>query len=292
MSSTPVAPQSRFPARAGSEPSARTLGNCRVNRVRALDPLDDAPYHLRMKPSAVLVFVAFLVPCLWAGSSGKQNKAPSAGIDPTEIIGRFGLNYSYVEKKSGLERQSVGVVFEKDLSETSKVGIRVPFTMADAPDGSSTEGMGDTTILAGHRFYHTEGFSALASVFVSLDTASEEQLGEGENSVGAGVSGAWRRDAWLLALSGNGRVSGDEEDNSLGVSPLIGYQPMAKYLSYITLGPSFSYRIESGDHITTATVFGGKILANGDVIALGIRATVDGPDDNDLIVLASFKRLF
>ena len=59
------------------------------------------------------------------------------------------------------------------------------------------------------------------------------------------------------------------DQNDVSLSPLLAYQPMGRYLSYITLGPTFSYGLETEEDALSATVFMGKVLPNKDVLALG-----------------------
>ena len=66
---------------------------------------------------------------------------------------------------------------------------------------------------------------------------------------------------------------------------------MAKYLSYITVGPSYSYWLESEEDALGVTIFMGKVLPNKDVLALGTQFNLVGEDENKVFLLMSWKRL-
>ena len=227
------------------------------------------------------------------GAAGDARTRPaSTGIDPTEIVGRYAINYAYVEKNSGTERHNLGLKFEKDFFESVKIGVILPLTYAKTVEGGEESGLGDMKVIGGWRFYHREKMSALLSVFGTLDTSTDSVLGDGNYKLQTGLTVSWRRSEWLLALAGGWTVSEDSMQNEVSISPLLGYQPMAKYLSYITVGPSYGYGLESHEDALGVTLFMGKVLPNKDVLALGMQNNLDGVDDNKVFLLASWKRLF
>lgn len=225
-----------------------------------------------------------------AGGVGKGES--SVGIDPTEIIGRYAINYAYVEKDTGTTRHNVGLQFEKDLSKSSKISIGVPLTYAEGVDGSDETGVGDVKLGGGYRFYHRDSFSALLGARVILDTASEELLGDGRTKLDSQVAMSWRRGVWLTSLSVGGTLSEEPDQNTVRVAPLLGWQPRKKYLGYITIGPSFSYRFDDEEEAISVACFLGNVLPNKDVVALGTRFNIEGEEENETFVLASWKRLF
>jgi hypothetical protein len=222
----------------------------------------------------------------------KREKPDSTGIDPTEIIGRYSVNYAFVEKDNGTKRHNLGLGFEKDISSSIKVGVTVPLTYAETIDGNEEEGLGEVKLIGGWRFYHREKLSALLSVFGVMDTSSDALLGDGNYKLQTGLVTSWRRSKWLFSLTGGWTLSEDSDFNEVSVSPLLGYQPMAKYLSYITVGPSYSYGLETHEDALGITVFLGKVMPNKDVLALGTQYNLEGEDDNKAFLLLSWKRLF
>jgi hypothetical protein len=229
------------------------------------------------------------------GAQVQQNagdRPSSTGIDQTEIIGRYAANYAYVEKDNGTTRHNLGLGFEKDVSGSVKLGFVVPVTYAETREGEDAFGLGDASLNGGWRFYHSPGFSALLSARVVLDTSSDEILGDGSYKLQTGAVASWRISRWLATLAGGWTLSEDSSRNEVSLSPLLGYQPMGKYLSYVTLGPSYSYGLDTEEDALSATVFLGKVLPNGDVLALGSQYNIEGVDDNKAFLLLSWKRLF
>jgi hypothetical protein len=238
----------------------------------------------------VLLSLALLPSALLAQEEKKPSK--SLGIDSTEIIGKIGVDYSYFDKEDGTQRHSALLGFDKELSKTTKLGLRIPYTFAETKAGDKEQGLGDIGFNIGNRFYHSESFSALAGVRATLDTAAEDILGDGNHKASLGGALSWRKGKWLKTLAGGFTASEDKDDNAVNLSPLLGYQPMGKYISYITFGLSSSYKTESSDFITGLTVFGGKVLPNQDIFAFGTRISIDGPDDNKTVVFLSYRRLY
>ncbi len=222
----------------------------------------------------------------------KEERPVSIGIDQTEIIGRYSVNYVYVEKDNGTERHNLGLGLDKDISDSAKLGFAIPVTYAETGEGDSADGIGDVKLIVGWRFYHTPGLSALVSARVVLDTSTDDILGDGNYKLQPATAVSWRKTKWLLTLAGSCTVSEDSDQNDVNLSPLLGYQPMGKYLSYVTVGPSFTYGLETYEDAVNVTTFMGKVLPNHDVVALGSQYNVEGVDDNKAFLLLSWRRLF
>jgi hypothetical protein len=221
----------------------------------------------------------------------ERAKPKSLGIDPTEVIGRIGVNYTFIERNSGTLRHSALVGFSKALTDSSNIGINVPFTVADIEGAGSKKGLGNIGLRASSRFYHADTFSALVGARLLLNTATDDALGDDTLSGTLGLSTAWRKKKMLYALSSSLGLDEDSEQNSISLSPFIGYQPMNRYISYLTLGPSFSQRLEENERFTTATIFAGKVMPNMDIFAAGTRFTIDGEDQNKSVILLSYRRI-
>ena len=255
-------------------------------------------YTKRELIRAGLVLLLSCGPCFVSGAESggaagdARAKPASTGIDPTEIVGRYAINYAYVEKDSGTKRHNLGLLFEKDFLQKVKLGVTLPLTYAKPVEGSEEKGLGDVKVIGGWRFYHREKFSAMLSAFGTLDTSSNKLLGEGNYKLQTGLAGSWRLSEVLLSLATSWTLSENSLHNQVSISPLLGYQPMAKYLSYITVGPSYSYGLESYEDALGVTMFMGKVLPNKDVLALGMQSNIDGVDDNKAFLLCSWKRLF
>jgi hypothetical protein len=254
--------------------------------------MDTAAFCRRLTIGVLLL--AFSVHDAW-GAQTRQDRGDrpsSTGIDQTEIVGRYSANYVYVEKDNGTRRHNLGLGFEKDVSGSVKLGFVVPVTYAERSDGEDAFGLGEVKLNGGWRFYHSPQLSALLALRVVLDTSTDEILGDGSYKVQPGMAASWRKSKWLLTLAGACTMSEDSDQNDVSLSPLLGYQPMGKYLSYITLGPTYSYGLETEEDALSVTVFMGKVLPNRDVLALGTQYNIEGVDDNKAFLLLSWRRLF
>lgn len=224
----------------------------------------------------------------------QQQKAKGTGLDPTEVIGRVEFNYTYLEQKTGTERHSGVLKIDTDLDDKTIVGFEMPLSSAKIPDGGDQNGIGDVGINIRRSVYVSPSFSVMAGGGITFDTASEDQLGEGSHSLSAGVFTAWRHGVWMIANITSLRVyeSHAEDLNSLSLVPLIAWQPMGEYLSFVSLGLPFSYRYESEDEVMNGFLSLGKVMANKDVYSIGTKFNISGPDNDDFVLTIGYKRLF
>ena len=222
----------------------------------------------------------------------KQKAAEATGLDPTQVVGRVEFNYSYIEKKNGTERHSGILALDKDISNKTVVGMEIPIANAQLANGEEQNGIGDVKLQIRQLAFVRGKFVTSFGASVTLDTASEDQLGDGANSIGAGMFNAWKHGPWLVANVTSLKLSEDENYNSVALSPMVVYQPMAEYLSYIRVAGSYVLRTDSGDRITNVFVNLGKVMANKDVYSFGTKFNISGPDDDDLVLFLGYRRLF
>ncbi|WNC71773.1 hypothetical protein RGQ13_16875 [Thalassotalea psychrophila] len=224
----------------------------------------------------------------------QQLAAKGTGLDPTEVIGRIEFNYTYLEQKNGTERHSGVLKLDTDLDSKTIAGMEVPLSSAKLSDGSSQNGIGDVGFNIRRSVYVSPSFSVMAGGGITLDTASDDQLGDGSHNVSAGVFTAWRHGTWMIANITSIKFHEDhaKDLNSFSLVPLIAYQPMGKYLSYVSLGLPFSYRYESEDEVMNGFLSFGKVMANKDVYSVGSKFNISGPDNDDFVLTIGYKRLF
>mgnify|MGYP005989922923 CR=1 FL=1 len=222
----------------------------------------------------------------------KEAATKGTGLDPTEVIGRIEFNYTYSEFKDGAVRHSGILVLDKDISDTSVVGVEVPLATAEAADGNRTNGIGDVKISFKTRVYSEGKFSTSMGAGLSFDTATDDGLGDDYNSVRLGMFNAYKHGEWLFAAINGLNITEEEEENSINIVPLIAYQPMGKYISYATVAFPYAYRFDSGDSVTTAFFHLGKVMPNKDVYSLGTKINIDGPDTEDFVLFLGYRRLF
>ncbi|MDG2392933.1 MAG: hypothetical protein P8M49_05435 [Thalassotalea sp.] len=222
----------------------------------------------------------------------KQKAAEATGLDPTQVVGRVEFNYSYIEKKNGTERQSGILALDKDISKKTVIGMEIPLATAQLANGDEQNGIGDVKLQIRHLAFVKGKFVTSFGSSVTLDTSSEDQLGDNAHAIGVGMFNAWKHGEWLVANVTSVKVSEDENYDSVSLSPIVAYQPMAKYLSYIRVAGSYVLRTDSGDSITNAFVNLGKVMPNKDVYSFGTKFNISGPDDDDFVLFLGYRRLF
>jgi len=240
----------------------------------------------------ILFFLLLIVISFDAVSDEKQLTADKTGIDPTEIIGRIEFNYTYVEKEVGTLRHSGVFRFDRDINESTIVKMEVPVATAEIVNGGSESGLGDVGFSLAHRFYHSDFFSSMVGGSITLDTASDSALGESANSLTLGTFNSWRPKPWLYAAIMFAKFSEETDDNRFTFAPLIGYQPMMEYLSYVTVGPSASHYWNRNDTAFGTVVSLGKVMKNGDIYSFGSRFSLDGESDDKTVLTLGYRRLF
>ena len=240
----------------------------------------------------ILLLLALLLVSFSAISNDKKLAAEQTGIDPTEVIGRIEFNYSYVEKEIGTKRHSGVFRFDRDINDSTLIKVEVPIATAELVDGGRENGLGDIGFSLANRFYHSDSFSSMIGGAITLDTATDPSLGESANSLTLGTFNSFRVKPWLFSGILFAKFSEESEDNRLTFAPLIGYQPMVEYLSYVPVGPSASHYWERDDTFFGTVVSLGKVMKNGDVYSFGSRFSLDGESDDKLVINLGYRRLF
>lgn len=223
----------------------------------------------------------------------QQQAAKGTGLDPTEVVARIEFNYTYLEQTTGTERHSGILKLDTDLTKTTVVGVEVPLASAKLDNGSDQNGIGDVGFKIRSLVYASKSFSTMVGGGVTFDTASDDELGEGDHKASIGMFNAWRHGEWLVASISSLRFYKEKDElNSLSISPLIAYQPMGEYFSYISVGLPFSYRYDAEEEVMNAFLAIGKVMPNKDVYSFGTKINISGPDIDDFVLTIGYKRLF
>ncbi len=245
---------------------------------------------------ALTVRTSFILLLVLPGMTAAQKQeAPSAktGIDPTDIRTRIEAAYTYNERANGVTRQNFNLRLEREFTGRElNVRIDIPYIYADIPDMSSQTGVGDIGLRLNYRYRHTRGYSALVGATLTLDTAAGETLGDGTTKVTGVWVNSWRRQAWMLSTATLATWSDSGEHDSAGVVPLVAYQPMRKYWSYVTVGVPVVRDLDDDETITLALLRIGKVFANRGIAYLGTRIDLSGNADDDLVITLGYRYLF
>ena len=227
------------------------------------------------------------------GSKKSDDPTRETGIDPTDIRTRIEGAYTYNERSNGVTRHHINTRLEREFKGRGmNLRLDVPISYADIPDGSSQGGLGDVSVRLNYRYTNTPGYSALAAGTIRLDTASDDTLGNATTMLGGNWVHSWRRQAWLLSAAVTGTWSASGEHDSAGLVPVVAYQPMKKYLSYVNLGMPIIYNIDDGTTSAITSIRFGKTFSRGRVLYIGTRYDLTGNADDALIVTIGYRHLF
>lgn len=227
--------------------------------------------------------------------AAKTSGSPTqqTGIDPTDIRTRFESAYTYNERSNGVTRHSINLRLEREFKGNDmNVRLDLPIIYADIPGENSQDGVGDIGVRINYRYTNTKSYSALVGSTITLDTASEDALGDGTTKLTGVWVNSWRREIWLFSSVALATWSESGEHDAAGAIPFVAYQPMKKYLSYVSLGLPVIRDLDSDDTVTKAVMRFGKVFDGGNVAYLGTRFDLSGNADDDLVVTIGYRHMF
>ena len=224
--------------------------------------------------------------------AAKEDAAKGTGLDPTEVVGRIEFNYNYTERENKTERHSGVLVLEKDVNATSVFAVDVPLVAAKLPIGDEQYGIGDVRFRFRKLAYKSGKFATAFGTGLELDTASDDQLGDGNASLRVSMFNSYKHGEWIFAAFNSVSYSEDENYNQVTVAPMVAYQPMGTYLSYVRLFLPVGYLTEREESVTNVFLNLGKVMPNKDIYAIGTKQNLSGPDDDQFVFLLSYRRLF
>ncbi|MBW2562558.1 MAG: hypothetical protein JRE29_00750 [Deltaproteobacteria bacterium] len=226
-------------------------------------------------------------------SKAEGNPSQQTGIDPTDIRTRIETAYTYNERESGVTRHNLNIRLEREFAgHGMNIRLDVPLVYSDIPNESSQEGVGDIGIRFNYRYKNTPGYSALLGSTITLDTAADNTLGDGTTKLTGVWVNSWRKKAWLFSGVALATWSESGEKDAAGIVPGVAYQPMKKYLSYVSLGLPIIRDIDDDETATLAIVRFGKVFHGGNVLYLGIRKDLSGKADDDLVITIGYRHMF
>ena len=227
--------------------------------------------------------------------AAKTSSAPAqqTGIDPTDIRTRIESAYTYNERENGVTRHSINLRLEREFTGNDmNIRLDLPIIYADIPDENSQDGVGDIGIRINYRYTNTKSYSALVGSTITLDTASEDVIGDGTTKLTGVWVNSWRREVWLFSAVTLATWSESGEHDAAGAIPFVAYQPMKKYLSYVSLGLPVIRDLDSDDTVTMAIIRFGKVFDGGNVAYLGTRFDLSGNAEDDLVVTIGYRHIF
>ena len=225
--------------------------------------------------------------------SAKPSPVEKTGIDPTDIRTRIEAAYTYTERANGVDRQNINLRLEREFAGQSfNLRLDIPFIAADIPDRSSEEGIGDIGVRLNYRYMNTPGRSAVLGATLTLDSASDDSLGDGTTKLTGVWVNSWRKRVWMLSMVGLATWSESGDHDRAGVIPIVAYQPMRKYWSYVSLGVPVIRDLSDDETITIGLVRIGKVFRDGRVLYAGTRYNLSGNSDDDFVATLGFRMMF
>lgn len=144
-------------------------------------------------PARVRAWLAALAlsgcaPALGQTTSQPTPTPPSAAetvtkrLDPTDFKTRFETRLEYQSLQNGGSRTLLVPRYERAFSKLLGARIEVPYVWADPdrPGTSAEHGIGDVVLRLNYRAARGAGYAVVLSPELSLDTASDDQLGTGK----------------------------------------------------------------------------------------------------------------
>jgi hypothetical protein len=226
--------------------------------------------------------------------ASRQSDDPTlrTGIDPTDIRTRIETAYTYNDRSNDVTRHSFDIRLDRAFIKYGmNIRLDLPIIYADIAHGSSQGGLGNIGITFNYRYKKTPGHSALVGGAVKINTATQEALGDGTTKLTGVWVNSWRQRPWLLSIVTLATWSESGEYDAVGGIPLIGYQPMKKYLSYATLGFPVTQNLDDNETATTAIIRFGKVFKGGSVVNLGTRVDLSGNSDDKLVITIGYRRM-
>ncbi len=242
-----------------------------------------------------LILVSVLPFVVHADTAADKRDKPmqKTGIDPTDISTRIEGAYTYNDRADGTTLHNLNIRLEREFTGRGmNIRLDVPLSYADVPDAESQSGVGDLSLRLNYRFKHTPGHSALVGGTLTMDTASDDALGDETTRLSGVYVNSWRKRAWMLSAVVLGAWSESGEEDAAGLVPIVAYQPMAKYLSYVTVGLPVVRDLDDGETITLGILRFGKVFQGGHVAYLGTRYDLSDNADDDLVVTVGYRRMF
>ncbi len=225
--------------------------------------------------------------------SAALSPVEKTGIDPTDIRTRIEAAYTYTERATGVDRQNINLRLEREFSgQRFNLRLDIPYIAADIPQTASQEGLGDIGIRLNYRYMNSPGRSALVGATLTLDTASDDSLGDGTTKFTGVWVNSWRKNVWMFSTVGLATWSESGDHDRAGVIPLLAYQPMRKYWSYVSLGVPVVRDLSDDETITIGLVRIGKVFRAGKVLYAGTRYDLSGNSDDDFVATIGYRVMF
>ena len=249
-------------------------------------------------------FAVLLVATVAAQAQERQLKS---GIDPTEFVTRCESEFRYLEFKDGGDVTFGLLRGDLLLTEDYIMRLDVPFgtfvsSQAQRARGVSGEsGVGDVACQVLRNFHSATTIQEALGIGVRLDTASEEGLGQGGNSITAlyEMSHDIQPD-WLLLPGVRLEYGRDLEDPATGMpedrillslNPNFAWEPFLPSVTWVLIETELAFEFEEDDILFNIGAEYGLMFLP-DIAAFGGVKLGAADSEKDWSVQAGLRMLF
>jgi hypothetical protein len=212
-----------------------------------------------MKKLIPLVILLLLLSFVIADAEEKTK----TGSDPTDFITRIEPSFEHIELENDIELDLT--VLRGDLALLPNLSLRLDIPLASIDPPAALEplgfdaetGLGDIITQLLFKPYSDDQVATLFGIRFDLDTASEEELGQGGTTYAPLVAAAWYPTKgfiiapvfqWFLGENlQNDPLPGERERNELSYRQLVLWQPMHPYVSWLLADPELIIDFENDD---------------------------------------------
>ena len=243
----------------------------------------------------IMVFLLITTPIL-------AEEQAKTGADPTDFITRIEPSYEFKRIHQDKSRNDTTdlnfLVVRGDLALRPDLSLRVDLPLAHINPGDTLSaagfddqfGLGDMVTQILHKPYSSQKGAFLYGLRLDLPTATEDELAAGGLTVAPIAVGAlFPKPKWIVAGVAqwfladdldNDPLAGERDRNELSLRPIVIYQPMKPYMSWINLDPDLKIDFEKDNETKlNIGVEYGKMVSKTSAFFIKPSANVGGGDE-------------
>lgn len=246
----------------------------------------------------LIVIILFLLIATQALAEEKTK----TGADPTDFITRIEPSYEHKrvhqDKSTGDYTDVDLLVVRGDLALKPNLSLRLDLPLMNLNPGDTLEtlgfedefGIGDMVTQLLYKPYADEKKAFLYGLRLDLPTATQDELGAGGLTIAPiGVAAWFPAKKWIVAGVGqyftasnldNDPLPGERDRSELSIRPIVIYQPMKPYMSWLNLDPDLKIDFLADNEMSlNVGVEYGKMMSRTSAFFIKPSANVGGGDE-------------